>query len=583
MKVLLSGNEAIARGAYEAGVVFAAAYPGTPSTEILEAATKYPEIQAQWSPNEKVALETAAGAALAGGRALVTMKHVGLNVAADPFFSLPYMGVNAGLVVVSADDPGMHSSQNEQDNRWYARAAKVPMLEPADSQEAKEFTRLAFWLSETYDTPVLLRVTTRISHCVTSVVLGDREEPPARPYEKDPGRRVLLPSNARIQRVAVEDRLLAIAEDDNVAPVNRVILQDRRLGIITSGVAYQYAREVFPDASFLKLGLTHPLPVKLIEQFARQVGKICVIEELDPYLEEQIRALGIEVTGKERVPRVGELDPGVLREAFDLNGNGNGKLASPRVPVEVPPRPPLLCPGCPHTGVFYAFKKLRLKVTGDIGCYTLGALPPLSAMDACLNMGASIGMSEGMRAVLAEGGRKVVAVIGDSTFIHSGITGLIDIVYNGGADLVVILDNETTAMTGHQEHPGTGRTLKGTATRRLDLAVLCRAIGVSRVAEVDPYDLDEIVGVLKAELAEEEPSVVIARAPCVLKERKMLGPTYTVDMAKCKACNLCLKIGCAAIERDGDVFRIDPAFCIGCDLCAQVCNLNAIAPESVVY
>jgi len=344
-------------------------------------------------------------------------------------------------------------------------------------------------------------------------------------------------------------------------------------------VAYQYAREIFPDVSFLKLGLTHPLPVKLIREFARQVDRIYVIEELDPYLEEQIRALGIVVKGKEIVPRIGELDPGVLRDSFGVNGRGNGKWT---VEIDVPPRPPLLCPGCPHAGMFYAFKKLRLTVAGDIGCYTLGALPPLSAMDTCLNMGASIGMSEGMRAVLGEKAGRVVAVIGDSTFIHSGISGFIDVVYNGGADLVVILDNQTTAMTGHQEHPGTGRTLRGEATHKLDLVALCQAIGVRRVIEVDPYDLGNVVKVLKAELAQEELSVVIARGPCVLKKREMLGPTYAIDMQKCKACNLCLKIGCSAIERQDDIFRIDPGSCVGCGLCAKVCNLNAIAPESVV-
>ncbi|MDZ7289064.1 MAG: indolepyruvate ferredoxin oxidoreductase subunit alpha [candidate division KSB1 bacterium] len=584
-KVLLSGNEAIARGAFEAGAVFASAYPGTPSTEILEAIAKIPAIKAQWAPNEKVALETAAGAALAGGRALVAMKHVGLNVAADPFFSLSYMGVNAGLVIVSADDPGMHSSQNEQDNRWYARAAKIPMLEPADSQEAKDFTRLAFFLSEKYDTPVLLRITTRIAHSMSPVVLGQPEVPTPRPYQKDFRHRVLLPSNARARHAIVEKKLREIEDDSTVAALNQLNCQNEQLGIITAGVAYQYAREVFPEASFLKLGLTFPLPQKLIEQFALQVDKVYVIEELDPFLEEQLRALGIDVWGKEFVPQIGELDPGVLRRVFQCDQNDNRTATPPTsreaaAEVEVPPRPPLLCPGCPHTGMFYAFKKLRLTVMGDIGCYTLGALPPLSAMDTCLNMGASIGLSAGMRAVLGEKGRKVVAVIGDSTFIHSGITGLIDVVYNDGADLIVILDNETTAMTGRQEHPGTGITLQGKKTHRLDLVALCHAIGIKRVVEVNPYDLDTVLHVLKTELSQNEPAVVISKAPCILKTRQMLGPLFMIDMEKCRVCNLCLKLGCPAIEREGDLFRIDPAFCVGCGLCARVCHLQAIVPAA---
>ena len=576
MKALLSGNEAIARGAYEGGAIFASAYPGTPSTEILESIAKYQGIRAQWAPNEKVAMETAAGASLAGGRSLVAMKHVGLNVAADPFFSLAYMGVNGGMIVVSADDPGMHSSQNEQDNRWYARAAKIPMLEPADSQEAKDFTRLAFLLSEKYDTPFLLRVTTRISHSVGVVHLQERGEPPIRPYQKDFSHHVLLPGNARRLHPRIEEKLLEMQRDPEIARLHRMIINDTAVGIITAGVAYQYAREVFPNASFLKLALTNPLPLELIRKFAQKVRKIYVIEELDPFLEEQIRALGIEVVGKEVVPLVGELDPGILRQAFGMNGHTQHAPLLSESETRVVPRPPLLCPGCPHTGMFWAFKKLRLTVTGDIGCYTLGALPPLSAMDSCLNMGASVGMAEGMSAVLGEKGKKVVGVIGDSTFIHSGISGLIDIVYNKGANVVVILDNETTAMTGNQEHPGTGKTLLGEPTRRLDLAALCHALGVQHVREINPYDLDEVTATLKEELAHDEPSVIIAKAVCVLKARKPVGAPYTVDMEQCKLCNLCLKLGCAAIERNGDVFSIDPELCVGCNLCAEVCNLNAI-------
>ncbi len=576
MKTLLSGNEAIARGAWEAGAVFASAYPGTPSTEILESIAQYPEIKARWSANEKVALETAAGAALAGGRSLVAMKHVGLNVAADPFFSLAYMGVNAGLVVVSADDPGMHSSQNEQDNRWFAKAAKIPMLEPSDSQEAKEFTKLAFHLSEKYDTPVLLRITTRISHSTTVVTLSARQEPPPMDYHKDFAHRVLLPSNSRRLHPVIEARLEKLQQDAEFASLNSMEIRDRAMGIITSGVVYQYAREVFPNASFLKIGLTHPLPLSLIEQFARQVQQIYVIEELDPYLEEQIRAHGIKVIGKEIVPKTGELDPSVLRRAFHVQAGHAPESLD--LKLDVPPRPPVLCPGCPHTGMFWAFKKLRLSVMGDIGCYTLGALPPLSAMDSCLNMGASVGMSEGMRAVMEEKGRKVVGVIGDSTFIHSGITGLVDMIYNKGANVVVILDNETTAMTGHQPHPGTGKTLKGEPTHKLDLPMLCRSIGVQHVVEVDPYQLDRVLEVLKEALKREAPSVIISKAPCVLTLKKPLGPAYAIDMEKCKLCNLCLKLGCSAIEREGDTFRIDAEICVGCGLCAQVCNLDAIYP-----
>lgn len=577
MKALLSGNEAIARGAYEAGVVFASAYPGTPSTEILESLASYPEVEARWAPNEKVAVETAAGAALAGGRALAAMKHVGLNVAADPLFSLTYMGVGAGLVIVTADDPGMHSSQNEQDNRWYALAAKLPMLEPSDSQEALDFTRLAFELSERYNTPVLLRVTTRICHSMSVVLCGERTVPPTRPYKKNPAQRVLLPGHARAIHPRIEERLQQIQDDALCRNVTRLELRDPDVGIITSGVAYQYVREVFPQASCLKLGMTHPLPEAAVRDFARRVRRLYVIEELDPFLETRIRALGLAVVGKERLPRVGELEPSLLAECFEPAGK-----AAPHTPpgfqfAEVPARPPVFCPGCPHMPIFWALKKAHATVMGDIGCYTLGALPPLEAMDTCLNMGASIGMATGFAAVQPNAAKKkVVAVIGDSTFIHSGITSLIDLMYNQGVALVVILDNGTTAMTGHQDHPGTGRTLKGRETHRLDLFTLCKALGVSRVHEVDPYDVDSVLVLIKEELMRPEPAVLISRAPCVLRRKEPLGPPYWIDMDRCKLCALCLKLGCPAIERRGDTFLIEPLYCTGCGVCAEVCNLDAI-------
>ncbi|MDQ7063721.1 MAG: indolepyruvate ferredoxin oxidoreductase subunit alpha [candidate division KSB1 bacterium] len=576
MKALLSGNEAIARGAYEAGVIFASAYPGTPSTEILEAIAHYDEIQAQWAPNEKVALETAAGASLAGGRALVAMKHVGLNVAADPLFSLVYMGCPGGLVIVSADDPGMHSSQNEQDNRWYARAAKLPMLEPSDSQEARIFTKLAFEISEKYNTPVLLRITTRIAHSSSVVTLEPRAEHPIPPYQKNSEHHVLLPVHARKIHPEIEARLQRLSRDAVMQKCTTILRGNSDVGIITAGVAFHYACEVFPEASFFKLGMTHPMPVDWLFEFALSVRNIFVIEELDPFLEEQIRALGIEVTGKDRFPVVGELNPDRVRQG--LYGPETEKKEHSHEPVsdEIPPRPPVFCPGCPHAGMFWALKKLRFRVTGDIGCYTLGALPPLAAMDSCLNMGASIGMAEGMERVLKDSRHPVAAVIGDSTFIHSGITGLIDLVYNGSHAVVVILDNGTTAMTGHQPHPGTGRTLKGHSTHKLDIEQLCRALGVPHVEIVNPYHLDDVIQALKRAKSAGELSVIISRAPCILLEKRRLGAPLVIDMNLCKACNVCLQLGCPAIERVGQQYRIDPAFCVGCGLCARGCQLRAI-------
>lgn len=574
-KTILSGNEAIARGFYEAGGRFASAYPGTPSTEILETIAQYDEIQAQWAPNEKVALEVAGGAALGGVRSLAAMKHVGLNVAADPLFSLSYQGVNAGIVIISADDPSMHSSQNEQDNRWYARAAKIPMLEPSDSQEAKDFTALALELSEQYDTPILLRTTTRINHSKSIVTLNERKEIEKKAYKKDFLKNVLLPANAKKKHVLVEKRLTELEAYGNLCELNHIEWSDKKLGIITSGISYQHAREVFPNASILKLGLTYPLPKKLVRQFAAQVERIYVIEELDPFLEEQISALGISVEGKNRLPILGELNPEIIAQAFGLEAP-SGESVLKELPI--PPRPPVLCPGCSHRGIFYAMKKLRLTVTGDIGCYTLAAIPPLETMDTCLCMGASIGYAEGMEKAAGEKLKgKLIGVIGDSTFYHSGMTGLLDIVYNQGKTKICILDNHITAMTGHQEHPGSGLTLKGEPTQKVDLEALCRALGIKRVVKVDPYKLDQTIAVLKQEMAADEPSVIIADAPCVIRARKIFSKPYFVDPEKCIMCGMCHKVGCPAIEKDENgKTKINELLCIGCDICRQVCKPQAI-------
>ena len=574
-KAILSGNEAIARGFYEAGGRFAAAYPGTPSTEILENVVQYNKIQAQWAPNEKVALEVAAGAALGGARSMAAMKHVGLNVAADPLFSLSYQGVNAGIVIVSADDPSMHSSQNEQDNRWYARAAKIPMLEPSDSQEAKDFTIRALELSEKFDTPILLRTTTRINHSKSIVALNDRAAFPVKEYKKDMLKNVLLPSNARKKHVLVEKRMVELEKYSNNCECNRIEWGDKKLGIITSGISYQYTKEIFSTASILKLGMTNPLPKKLIQEFVDQVEKVYVIEELDQFLEEQILAMGIQVDGKNRLPIIGELSPEIVARSF--NGEPQPQ-ESVLKDVAIPPRPPVLCPGCSHRGVFYAMKKLRLTVMGDIGCYTLAAIPPLEIMDTCLCMGASVGFAEGIEKAAGDKLKgKLIGVIGDSTFYHSGITGLIDIVYNQGKTKICILDNHITAMTGHQEHPGSGLTLKGEPTFKADLEAICRAAGVKRVAKVDPYNIDETIAIFKQEMAADEPSVIIADAPCVIRARKIFNKPYYVDPEKCIMCGMCHKVGCPAIEKDENgKTKINELLCIGCDICRQVCKQAAI-------
>ena len=587
---LLSGNEAIARGAYEAGVKVAAAYPGTPSTEILEYLAEYEGLHAEWAPNEKVAVEVALGASMAGARALATMKHVGVNVAADPIFTASYTGVKGGLVIVTADDPEMHSSQNEQDNRHYAIAAKIPMLEPSDSAEAKAYTKLAFALSERFDVPVFLRTTTRVSHATGAVVLGEIE-PPAVPlgFVEEPAKWVMLPVNARRRHVLVEERMRALREFAETFEGNRIEWGDRSLGIITAGVAYQHVREAFPDASVLKLGLAHPLPERLVRTFAAGVKRLIVVEELDPIIETHVKALGISVEGKERIPLLGELNPRIVRQAI------NGEAAPVREPAAVPNRPPNLCAGCPHRSLFFALNKCKVTVTGDIGCYTLSALPPLKSMDTCVCMGASIGTAFGMEKALGEAARgKVVAVIGDSTFVHSGITGLINVVYNRGFSTVIILDNGTTAMTGAQDHPGTGKTLQAESTHRLDLAALCRAIGVEHVYTVNPHDQETTEAVLRREIGRDAPSVVIARASCVLlpEHRAERRPALEVVEELCNGCKACGKLGCPAIEwipltpeeavaagkkpAQKGMVRINRLMCDGCNLCPDVCKMRAM-------
>ena len=574
MKALLTGNEAIARGAYEYGVTVATAYPGTPSTEILENVSKYNEIKAQWSPNEKVAMEVAVGSAIAGARTLVAMKHVGVNVAADPLFTMSYSGVNGGLVLVSADDPGMHSSQNEQDNRHYAKFAKVPMLEPSDSQEAKDYVGLGLEISEQFDAPVLLRCTTRISHSKTLVELGEPLPKVTRAYAKDIKKYVMMPAFARQKRIQLEERYARLKAYSETTPVNRLEWSDRRVGVVTSGIAYQYTREVLPQASILKLGLTWPLPDALIRSFAAGVDKLYVIEEGEPYLEEHLKSLGLAVVGKELFPAVGELSVKLLAQA--LHG---AQATSGKRPASAPVRPPVLCPGCPHRPVFYLLKQLKLFVTGDIGCYTLGALPPLDAMDTCICMGASLPMALGFEKAHPELAEKTVAVIGDSTFVHSGITGLIDIVYNRGTSTVLILDNSTTAMTGHQEHPGTGKTIDREPTAALDLEALCKAVGVQRTFVVDPFDMEGLKQAIQREVATREPSVIIAKRPCVLIV-KQEDPLLFVDHEKCVGCKMCMRIGCPAISHADKKSTVNPALCVGCGVCAQVCKFNAFVREA---
>jgi len=582
MKQLMLGNEAVARGAFEAGVAFASGYPGTPSTEILEYLAQYENVVVQWAPNEKVGLEVAMGASLAGVRALVAMKHVGLNVAAGPFFSASYMGVNGGLVVVSADDPSMHSSQNEQDNRWLAKAAKVIMVEPGDAEEARWMTREAFALSERFDTPVLLRMTTRVCHQTGVVNPEEPLEAPARGYKKDIPKYVLLPGHARLRRPKVEERLAAAAafgdEDDRWNPV---FGGRADLGIVTSGVSFGYVRETMPTASILKLGLTHPLPLERIKRFAAGVKKVVVVEELDPYLEEQVRAAGIDATGHSLRPYSGELNLTLVEET--LLGKARDKVTVSLADVDIPPRPPTLCPGCGHRPVFKVLRDMRVHVMGDIGCYTLGALKPLASMESCLCMGGSVGMAEGLaRFGGPELQGRVVGVIGDSTFFHSGITGLIDMVVNGSKATLLILDNGTTAMTGAQPHPGSGVNIRGGPSPRLELADVCRGVGVKRVVVVDPYHMDDLEKVFEEELAAPEVSVIIVRAPCVLNERVTFAEPVELDLELCDKCGLCIRVGCMALREKEGYPEVLADLCNGCGVCVQVCREGALKiPEKV--
>ena len=565
MKQLMLGNEAAARGLYEAGCAFVSSYPGTPSTEITEAAAKYPEIYAEWAPNEKVAMESAFGASLAGRRSFCGMKHVGLNVAADPLFTIAYTGVNAGMVIAVADDAGMHSSQNEQDSRHYARAAKLPMLEPSDSAEALAFAKLAYELSEEFDTPVLLKMCTRVSHSQSVVELNDRMEPERRAYEKNGAKYIMMPGNAKRRHPAVEERLAALRDWAETAGVNRVEPgRDRAMGLIASSTSYQYVKEVCGDAyPVLKLGMIWPLPEKLIRDFAASVEKLVVVEELDGFIEEHCRNLGLDVVGKALFPAVGELSQNLVAEKLGLP-----HAAGPRLEETIPPRPPVMCAGCPHRGLFYTLAKRKLTVLGDIGCYTLGAVAPLSAIDTTICMGASVSGLHGFnKAGGGQGAGRTVAVIGDSTFMHSGVTGLINVAYNESNSTVIILDNSITGMTGHQQNPTTGFNLKGDPCAKIDLESLCRSIGIRRVRVVDPYDLEACGRAVDEELAAEEPSVIISRRPCaLLKYVKHPGP-IAADSDKCVGCRSCMRIGCPAISIAEGKARIDSTLCVGCGVC----------------
>jgi len=575
----MSGNEAIARGAYEAGVTVATGYPGTPSTEILETVARYKsDIYSEWSPNEKVAFEVAAGASCAGARSIVTMKHVGLNVAADPLMTLSYIGVEGGFVACVADDPGMHSSQNEQDTRQYARFAKIPIFEPADSQEAKDFLKLAMEVSEKYQTPVILRSTTRVSHSRSLVDLGGREKIDREiGIEKNPPRFVPIPVWGRVMKQKVTDRLILLAEEAEKSEANRIERRDKSLGIVTASMAYQYVREVWPEASVLKLGFSYPFPDGLIREFADSVGRVLVVEELDDFIEEHVRALGIECEGRKFVSGVGELSVARLLNSKARMEGSEPRTLDQKFAEGLPARPPVLCPGCPHRGIFYALGKHDVVVSGDIGCYSLGAFKPLDRMDIILCMGGGVSMAHGFDK--AGDKREVVGVVGDSTFFHSGITGLIDIVYNKGSSTIIVLDNRTTAMTGHQDHPGTGRTLMGEATKAISIQDIGRACGIERVTTIDPYNLETTQEAIAEELSSKEPSLIVSLAPCPLRERRQVGPLRKVDADLCKGCKKCLKLGCPAIEWVGEVPKINSYLCGGCGLCEQVCPHEAISSQ----
>jgi len=596
---LLSGNEALALGAYLAGVKVATAYPGTPSSEILESITRFEGVYAEWSTNEKVAVEVALGAADAGARSLAAMKHVGLNVAMDPLMAASITGINGGMVVISADDPGMHSSQNEQDNRYIAKFAKIPMLEPSDSQEACEFMKYAFDISEEFDTPVLVRTTTRISHS-KSVVKVNRERVSATnpvEFHYDVSKYLMLPIHARVRHSVVEERLVKLEAYSESFPLNQVLWGELHLGIVTSGVAYQYAREIYPDASFLKLGMTHPLPHDLVHSFASQVDKLIVIEELEPFLQDNIQAMGIQVSGKEFIPRVGELNSEIVEEAIRRGGLLPSVVQRETEPIpKLPNRPPLLCPGCPHTSTFFVLSSLGkrsgllksgektkeetdLIITGDIGCYTLGANSPFYAMDTNACMGASIGQALGMEK--AGVNKKLVAVIGDSTFMHSGITGLIDAVYNKSQITIIILDNGTTAMTGHQGHPGTGVSARGQETQKVELESLIRSLGVSDVQVVNAFDVRALRQSVRSALDKPELSVIISHGDCSMLLRTRSEPR-TIDIHKCDQCGVCFMIGCSAIQQENECVYIDTSLCVGeaCNICLQLCPHRAILPQS---
>ncbi len=603
---LLTGNEAVARGAFEAGVKVATAYPGTPSTEILENVSHYKEIYSQWSVNEKVALEVASGASMAGTRTLVAMKHVGLNVAADPLMTLAYTGINGGLVIISADDPDMHSSQNEQDNRYYSKFSKIPMLEPSDSQESKDFTIIAFEISERFDTPVLIRITTRISHSRSKVKLGERIGVEGKRYRKDSEKYVMIPAFARIRHKILLERWEELTGFSESSTLNRVYpprIENKinNVGIVTSGIGFQYAREVFPNVSILKLGITNPFPKRIIKDFAKGKKLLIVIEELEPFLQEQIQQINprIEVIGKEILPPYGELSLEILEDLYnqlfgedlinipysvdtdiasriDKNVSGKIKIEKETTAEEIPQRPPVLCAGCPHRSLFYVLKKLRLRVMGDIGCYTLAVLPPLDSIDSCLCMGAGIGQALGMEKADPGLKGKVVSVIGDSTFFHSGITPLVDSVYNKGSGVIIILDNRITAMTGHQVHPGVGKTLMGEDTVEIKPEEIARGAGVKNIRVVDPYDIDLLEKTVREELKKNRISVIIARRKCILLEKSDRGIHIYIDENKCENCGICLKFGCPAIEFKDNKYYINEVMCNGCGVCVNICRKNAI-------
>lgn len=573
MKELMLGNKAVARGLYEAGVAVASSYPGTPSTETTEEAAKYDEIYCEWAPNEKVAMETAFGASRAGKRSYCAMKHVGLNVAADPLFTMSYTGVNAGMVILVADDPGMHSSQNEQDSRHYAIAAKMPMLDPSDSQEAKDFIIEAYDISEQFDTPVLVKICTRVAHSQSLVEVGERIEVPVKPYVKDASKYVMVPANAKRRHPFVEERTAKLVEFAEESKLNRVEEgEDTSIGIITSSTSYQYVKETFGDKyPVLKIGLINPLPVKKIKDFAAKVDKLVVVEELDPIIETHCRTLGLEVSGKDIFPIIDEFSQGIIASKLGLPEKPSCK------PIEgLPGRPPAMCAGCPHRGMFYVLSKNKITVLGDIGCYTLGATPPLSSIDTTECMGASISSLHGFNKALgADAEKNTVAVIGDSTFMHSGMTGLANIAYNQTNSTVIILDNSITGMTGHQQNPTTGFNLRGDPAGKIDLEALVRAMGINRVRVVDPYNLAEAEQAVKEELAAEEPSVIISRRPCALLKQVKRGEPIQVNPDKCKSCKACMKLGCPAISFKGGKAHVDVTQCFGCKVCSELCKFGA--------